>query len=143
MRGFGLLELLISLAIAATLAALAIPGYAEITRRSLRQDARLALMRIHYRQEQYFAMHHAYAGQLEAGIAGDALGLANRSDGGHYLLQLEASGDGYVATATADPAGRQSGDAECAAFTIDESGRRRSADAGGQWQEEGPGRCWG
>jgi hypothetical protein len=49
----------------------------------------------------------------------------------------------YTAVARADPAGRQSTDAHCAQLSIDETGRRRSADASSIWRDDDPHRCWG
>ncbi|MGC4027462.1 MAG: type IV pilin protein [Steroidobacteraceae bacterium] len=141
-RGFTLTELLVTMTLIGVLAAIALPGYGETTRRVLRQDARLALLRIQYRQEQYFSRHLHYATALAG--SPDALGLPARSDAGHYLLHIETpAGSGYLAVARADPAGRQARDVRCAQLAVDEAGQRRVGDAHGQWQDEDPDRCWG
>jgi type IV pilus assembly protein PilE len=135
LRGFTLLELLATTVIVAVLAALALPGYQHLMHRALRQEARLALLRVQHQQERHFSQHHVYAGLP---------GTMQRSDDDHYTLSIELSADGmsYVATARADPGGRQASDSSCALFSIDETGRRRSANAAGIWQESGTGRCW-
>jgi type IV pilus assembly protein PilE len=142
MRGFSLLELLVTLAIVAVLGALALPGYTHVMNRALRQDARLALLRIQYRQELFFANHLRYANAFgsDAGLA-----LAPRSEQGHYQLELRTSADGlrYTAIASADPAGRQTRDLPCASLAIDETGRHRSADSTNHWHDDDPHRCWG
>lgn len=142
MRGFSLLELMVALAVAAVLAAVAVPGYSELARRSLRQDARLALLRVQHHQERHFTQHLAYASSLEGHGAG-ALGLATRSDRGYYLLGLAADAQGYFATARVDPSGRQAADSRCAQLRIDQTGLRQVADASGAWRQDDPDRCWG
>lgn len=143
MRGFSLVELMIALAIAAVLAVIALPGYGEVTRRSLRQDARLALLRIQHRQELHFIEHHEYAHAIAGDPAAGALGLAGHSDDGHYRLSVETSGMNYIAIASIDPGGRQARDMRCARLGIDHTGRRLVADAAGGWRDDDPDRCWG
>lgn len=143
MRGFSLIELLATMAIAGLLAAIALPGYTHVVNRALRQDARLSLLRMQHRQEVFFADHLSYAPQGGNGTPGPA--VPARSGQGHYLLELRVSADGmsYTALARADPAGRQASDARCSQLSIDETGRRRSANASGNWRDDDPHRCWG
>ncbi len=144
-RGFSLIELLVAMAIAGLLAALALPGYSHLMNRALRQDARLSLLRIQHRQENHFATHLTYSRRLREDSASNGLAVTPRSDGGHYLLELHTAADGmaYTAVARADPAGRQANDSHCAQLMIDETGRRRSADAASNWRDDDPHRCWG
>jgi type IV pilus assembly protein PilE len=144
-RGFTMVELLVALAIAATLAAIAWPGYRQLMHRAQRIEARLALMQLQYLQERHFADHHAYAGALRAG--GDAASLPMRAltDDGNYELALSLAPDGqaYVAIARASPSGRQAGDQNCQQLSINTVGERRSANANGTWRAEPGGGCWG
>lgn len=141
MRGFTLVELLATLAITGLLAALAVPGYRTVMQRALRQDARLALLQLQYRQEQHFARHLHYA----TPIAGQADGSAfpTRSDSGHYLLETRATTQGYIAIARADPAGRQAGDRHCTRLAVDQGGRRLVAAGEEALGDADPDRCWG
>jgi type IV pilus assembly protein PilE len=145
MRGFTLIELLVAMAIVGLLAALALPGYTHVMNRALRQDARLALLRIQHRQENFFATHLGYATNLGEGNNPPGLATPASSDSGHYQLTLQTTADGmsYTAFARANPAGRQSADTQCMQLAIDESGRRRSADASNTWRDDDPYRCWG
>ena len=144
MRGFTLLELLLAAAVAGILAALAAPAYRNITQRTLRHEARLALTRLQVQQEQHYAMHHRYAARIAGQADTDALAFAALSDSAAYELAIDAGDDGqtYVATARAAAAGRQADDRECRAFSVDQTGRRRSANAAGVWSDGNAGRCW-
>jgi type IV pilus assembly protein PilE len=142
MRGFSLIELLVAMAIMGLLAAIALPGYNQLVTRAQRQDARLALLRLQHQQEMVFANHLSYSRPADPNPSGPA--LPDRSEQGYYLVELRISADGmsYTALARADPAGRQASDLHCAWLSIDETGRRRSADASGYWRDDDPHRCW-
>jgi type IV pilus assembly protein PilE len=142
MRGFSLIELLVAMAIAGLLAAIALPGYSKMMMRAQRQDARLALLRLQHQQEIIFANHLSYLRPVDRSAPEAA--PPGRSEQGYYLLELRmaANGMSYTALAHADPARRQAGDLHCAWLSIDETGRRRSADASGNWRDDDPYRCW-
>lgn len=144
-RGFTLIELLAALAIAAILAVIALPTYQEAVHRSLRLDARLALLRIQYLQETFYQTHLRYAAQLGGDVTTDGLATADRSDGGDYMLSIAPAEDGqsYAVTAQALALGRQARDRNCQWLAIDATGHRRSADAAGTWTDNDPHRCWG
>lgn len=145
LRGFTLAELLVALVIAATLAAIAWPGYRQAVHRAQRIEARLALMQLQYLQERHFADHHAYAGALRARDDAGSLPMRALTDQGNYELALSLAPDGqaYVAIARASPSGRQAGDENCQQLSINTAGERRSANARGTWRAEPGGGCWG
>lgn len=142
--GVTLIELMVATAIVALLAAMAWPGYAAITQRAHRTDARLALLRIQHLQERHYTAHLRYAARLGENPDAQTLAAATRSDSGHYELGVEASEDGqrYLALARAAAQGPQARDQECQQFSVDQAGRRRSADSGGTWQAADATRCW-
>lgn len=143
--GFTLIEMLVVLVIAATLAAIAFPGYRHLMHRSQRIEAHLALMRLQTLQERHFADHHAYARALRADGHGDSLPIAAITENGNYELSMRVDADGqaYVAIARALPSGRQAGDNQCQQFSIDTVGARLSAAATGPWRAEPGSGCWG
>lgn len=112
--GFGLMDVLIALAIVAILATLAYPDYREHLARGRRMDAVTALLGVQVAQEQWRANHPEYA------ALADLAGVAARSAEGHYALRvLRYSAAGFLATAT--PQGVQRDDA-CGVFALDQRG---------------------
>ena len=143
-RGFTLVEVLVTLALIAILASQAVPGYRAVINRAQRQDAQAALLRVQYRQERFYGEHLRYAAALSAPAHEDGLQLAETSDNGDYALSLRAGPDGqdYTASATALAGGRQADDPDCAVFSLDHTGLKRSADAAGRWRDPDPQHCW-
>jgi type IV pilus assembly protein PilE len=144
-RGFTLLELIAAMSVAAVLATLAFPTYRDVLHRARRVDARLALQRIAYLQEKHHAEHLRYARHLDGNSATpDTLASSDHSDAGDYALSVIASDDGqsYRAVAQTRAGGRQAADRDCQQLSIDETGRRGSADSAGNWSTTDAHRCW-
>ena len=60
-RGFTLIELMVTLMIAAIVATIAVPAYREAVKRGNRRAAQSVMMEIVNRQHQYFIANRAYA----------------------------------------------------------------------------------
>lgn len=110
--GFTLLELIISVAIVAILAAVAVPSYSQYVTQSRRADGVAELTRVMQRQEKYFINSLKYTINLED------LGLAAtrgvfESEGGYYQIIARACSGSTIARCvilTAFPQGPQEED---------------------------------
>jgi len=86
--GFGLQELMITLAIVSILAAIAYPSYLDVVRKGRRADAQNALLEIAARQEQFFLDNSQYASALtQLGYADDPI----PSPEGYYNISILAA----------------------------------------------------
>ena len=113
--GFTLVECMTVCAVAAVLAALALPGYRSQSLRSGRIDAVAALTQLQAAQERHRSQHGRYAQDLAT--LGLGAGGQAASPQGLYALTLELQGpDAYLATAQAR--GSQAEDAHCSALTL-------------------------
>ncbi len=112
--GFTLIELMVVLAIAAILAAIALPAYQQSVRKGRRSDAIDATAAIQQAQERWRANNTAYSDD----IAGE-LKLATTSKYGYYSLGVTgATGTGYTLTATAVSGKGQDSDSGCGTLTL-------------------------
>ncbi|RJX33289.1 MAG: prepilin-type N-terminal cleavage/methylation domain-containing protein [Oxalobacter sp.] len=118
-RGFTLIELMVTVAIVAILAAVAVPAYTEYVRRGRTQEATSALANGRVQLEQYFQDVRAYAGgPCPAGTAN--FGVACVLGAATYTIT--ATGAGTMAGYT---------------YTINQANVMTSVVPGG-----GGGNCW-
>jgi len=112
--GFTLVEMMVVCAVAGLLVATAWPSWRQQAMRAARADGTQALGRIEAAQARYQSQHGMYAGDLGVLIgAGPAT-----SEQGRYTMALQTLGaDGYLASA--QPAGAQAADIECAPLTLE------------------------
>jgi len=130
--GLTLVEIMIALVIAATLAAIAVPGFRAQLLRAQRLEAMEALLALASAQERFHLDHGRYAATLAtAGEPG--LAVAATSASARYRLTIRAA-DAVAYTALAQPraGGGQEADTRCAEFEITASGRRSARDAAGR-----------
>lgn len=114
--GFGLIDVLIALAIVAILATLAYPDYRGYLERGRRMDAINALLALQVAQEQWRANHPQYASLSDLDWIGD------RSAEGHYSLRVvRHSAGGFFAIAEPRDGGPQQND-NCGVFAVDQRG---------------------
>lgn len=126
------------MAVAALLAAVAIPSYMTSVRKNNRTDAYAALARVAAAQEMFFNNQpapRAYSDDF------NVLAVPNISENRHYDLSVTACPgrtltDCYVAVATARADSSQAKDTGCTTLTLDSRGQRGSApEASGCWRK--------
>jgi len=118
-EGFTLIELMITVAVIAILAAVAYPSYLQQIIRSRRSSAKATMMDIANREQQYLLANRVYADTA----ALQANGYAVPSDGSQYYTWAVDLGSGAVPTFTITftPIGSQVSDG---LLTLDQAGNR-------------------
>jgi type IV pilus assembly protein PilE len=140
--GFSLIELMVTVAVAATLAAIVIPTYQSQIRKSRRTEARTAVMDLANREERYYSVNNDYSdsavqlGYAKPGAA-DAQ-ISNLSVGaGYYTVTVIHQGVNPPTPATfsitATAVGTQAKDTACQTFTVDDKGTQTSTPAADCW----------
>ncbi len=144
MRGFTLLELMITVAIAAILTIMAVTSYQTSVTHSRRTDAKTALNDIAGREQRYFSVTNSYSNnpeQLGYSSTLTVFGTTFSVGSGYYYLKVtgpNGTGNPQAATATtpayfmaiATATGSQAKDAACATFAIDSTGAYTSTGTG-------------
>jgi type IV pilus assembly protein PilE len=129
-KGFTLTELLVVVLVVSILVGLGLPGYRDFIQRSSRTDASTALLKMQALQEKFYLQNGIYASNAQlAGAPPAGLGFVGAmTEHGYYNLTLvpDAAGlaVGYTATAAIAAGGKQADDSDCAAFSVDQNGRR-------------------
>ena len=99
--GFTLVELMITVAILAVLAAVAIPAYSNYINRAKQADAIIGLKAAQMAQEQYFSENNAYSSTIDIlpGFA-DSGSADNKYAKGEYSLAVASAGTNFEVEAT-------------------------------------------
>lgn len=146
--GLTLVELMVTIAVLAILAAIGYPMYVEQVQKSRRTDARSAVMELAMAQEREFAAFGHFSEPtvplptgvsrddgIPASDAGSVLDadVARIADqySAFYTFNITATTDTFTITAT--PAGRQAGDAACGTISIDQTGEKFATDVDLCW----------
>jgi type IV pilus assembly protein PilE len=126
-KGFTLVELTVTIVVAAILAAIAIPGYTSQIRKSRRTEARMAVMDAAGREERFFATHNFYS-QTATDLGYAAFPAAV---GKYYTLNVQCIGAACATgfTVTASPTGPQLNDTACTSLTVDQTGLQTATPA--------------
>jgi len=143
--GFTLIEALITAAILAILAAIAIPSYRDQVLKAHRAEAQVLLLDVAARQEHFYLDHKTYTADMtQLGFSSDPI-IAPK---GHYAVDSAAGPTGDIGTsfvATATRRGGQTADTACGDFTVDSTGTTSTTNYEGYDQSPPappPTNCW-
>ena len=138
-HGFTLIEIIVVLSIVGLLMLTVLPAYKAQMLGVRRSLARVELLKVAARQEQFLLNHRRYATQLtDLGLPehpyainthGDAVAAIDESR--IYLVSLVTRENGY--TLTASPQLDQARDRSCGALSLDSAGLRQSLGGGDCW----------
>lgn len=132
-RGFTLIELMITVAIAAILTTIAVATYTSEVQKSRRTDARSALLDLAGREEKLYSVSNAYS-QLpsDLGYSGVAWPIAVGTSPGDYNIVVTSpdtiTQGGAVGTylITATPINLQVNDSQCTQLSVNQQGLQSS-----------------
>ena len=131
-RGFSLVELVVTVAVLAILASVGYPLYTKQMQKARRADAKIALQSIALAQEQFFTVNGVYAATLST-LSLDASGIdaaTGTTPKGYYDLSvnIDAGGQTFELTALAPADSKQRRDTSCRTFMLDELGVKSAKD---------------
>lgn len=132
--GFTLIELMVTIAVGAILATIAVSSYTSQIRKSRRTEARTALLDLASREERFMSTNSVYSDvQADLGYQTTAYPMALGS--GYYELKAKPLVDNtanpptFTITATPVAGKGQDKDAECQSFGINEKGTQTATNA--------------
>jgi len=117
-RGFTLIELMITVAIVAILAAIAYPSYRNQVMRSNRTDAKVALMQSAQDLEKCYTQYASYNN------ANCAAKRIYPSSNGYYTIDASTNVSAQTYSLAATPIGTQANDTACASFGFDNTNNK-------------------
>ena len=137
--GFTLIEAMITVAVLAIIAAIALPGYTDYLQRSKLIEAKVSLSDMRVRLEQYFLDARAYPNAcVPPGPAPAPAGQIHLPIGARYFtVDCALTASTYRVTATGNAAQGMSG----FAYTIDETDQHRTLSLPPGWTGAGSA-CW-
>lgn len=131
-KGFTLIELMITVAILGIIASIALPSYFEHVKRTARTEAITALLDAANKQEQFFVDNRQYITTLAN------LGVSATTENNFYKISVVVDNDAGTFAFTATPAaGPVLQDGECATLTISDTGLKTSTGSASAST------CWG
>lgn len=136
LRGFSLIELMVTVAVVAILSALAVASYSRYVRRTNRTDATRTILADSQSLQRCYSQNFTYTPANGCPTpAGTTI-----SPGGFYSITITIpSATAYTIAAT--PAvGPQTKDSQCARFTLASNGTQAAVDSGGADSTK---TCWG
>jgi type IV pilus assembly protein PilE len=138
-RGFTLIEMLITVAVVAILAAVALPNYTDYVRRSKIVEATSGLSDMRVRLEQYFLDSRQYPATCVAPAAGPAPAtkIYLPASSKFFTVTCALTATTYTVTATGKAAAGMSG----FVYTVDQANNRKTTSVPSGWSGAGSS-CW-
>lgn len=121
LSGFTLIELMVAIAVIATLITALVPSYQAFAKKARRSDALIALEQAAARQEQHYFLTHRYTDELD-NLGGDNDLLL--SPQGYYQLVALADARTFTLIATPVEGGVQSTDTDCLSIRLSYTGTK-------------------
>ena len=137
--GFTLIELMVTVAIVAILAAIALPSYSEYVTRSRLMDAHSRLGDLRIQMEKYFQDNRSYMNGAACGIDGAGLALATaNADGGRSFDYTCPAGALTATTYSVVATGRAAKGMTGFTFSVNQANTKASSGPAG-WTAAA---CW-
>ena len=134
-EGFTLIELLVVVAIAAIIAAVALPSYRDYILRAQLSEAFSTLLGQRVKMEQFFQDNRTYTGACDAGTV-----ATKPVDTAHFGFACNIAGDGqsYALEATGVAGSTTAG----FRYRLDQSNNRTTVAVPSGWSVPAPNTCW-
>jgi len=139
--GFTLVEMMITVAVLAIVASIALPSYVDYIKRSKIVEATSGLNDMRVRLEQFFADNRQYPSACIASSAGPAPAgkIYLPASIKHFTFSCTLSATAYTVTATGSASSNMSG----FVYTIDQANSRKTTSLPAGWAGAGPAStCW-
>ena len=133
--GFTLIELMITVAIIAILAAIAMPSYEDYVRKGRRADAQSFMQEVVARQQHFLLDRRAYGDGMTTATSAGGLGMtvpANVSGFYGVVMVTDNTTAPPSFTVTATPSGSQAYE-KCGTLTINQRGVKTASGTGTCW----------
>jgi type IV pilus assembly protein PilE len=123
-RGFSLMELMITLSIIGIFISYTYPSFRESITRSRRLDGQTALIDLANRMEHYFAEHHTYQGAILGREPGPDILSSKDSPQNWYSLVIIRQSDSDYSLQAIPKRSQAKDDQACQTLGLDSSGRK-------------------
>lgn len=135
-KGVTLIELMITVAVVAILASIALPSYNQYVVQSRRSEAKSSLLELSQFMERYYTTNSAYnktSGATATSLAASDLPYSSvPKDGGAAYYSIAVSSTSSTYTLTLSPTGVMAGD-NCGNYTINQTGSHSPASNSSCW----------